>query len=178
MCEFSRPALFLHPPCHKSKSPWLFALHLRSEGLYCTLAFREMHSFFVFYSIPEIFIFTQNQTLNGFSFGTILKVARAVRMANFVLSGSLKVNVSNPDLCTRVKISDMWTKQGALLASPLQGKLCEMQFLLVKTREKESRAWEGRVAPLRREGLSPEEAILVTSACPPPHSSLTNVKKR
>lgn len=40
--------------------------------------------------------------------------------------------------------------------------------------------WEKKccVAPLHREGLFPEEAILATLCQPPPHSSLTNVKKR
>lgn len=41
MCDDSRRALFLHPPSHKSKSPWLFALLLRPEGFDWALVFRE-----------------------------------------------------------------------------------------------------------------------------------------
>lgn len=54
-----------------------------------------------------------------------------------VSSGSLKVNVRNRVLCTRVKsLRHVEGKEKALFFSPLQGKFCKMQFLFVKMREK------------------------------------------
>lgn len=73
---------------------------------------------------------------------------------------SLKVNVSNPDLCTRVKS----------LTHGQSRRLCSTRLFRensVKCSCYLSR-WEKKccVAPLHREGLFPEEAILVTSANP------------
>jgi len=73
----------------------------------------------------------------------------------------------------------MWTKLGALLASPLQGKFLEMQFLFVKMKVIESRALEGCLPPAPSTEKASHEEAITGDLCPPPsHSSLTNVKKK
>lgn len=147
---------------------------------YCALTFREITNFFPPSNLkcPRDFYFGYlcpkkvNQTYERYLIWHHMKrkcpyvwVSSVWR----VMSGSLKVNVSNlGNLCTRVKkVSDMWTKCEALLTSPLQGKNS------VKCSFKSSR-WEikCRITHPPPPPLQREEAILATSADPPLHTPL------
>lgn len=172
MCEFSQRALFLHPPpqsqSHLGCLPYLCTHKVFNRAL----AFREIHRLFFSHFITEMFyVHTKVQpNLERFPQPFLIRHhIKALGTAVAVLSGSLRVNVSNPDLCTRVK-SLLTCGQSRRRCSPhlFRENSVKCSSYLLRGERKGIQSFRGLCCPLQREGLFPEEAILVTSVPPTP----------
>lgn len=160
--------LVFAPTLSQIKVTLVVCLTFVLRGFLLCISLQRNHNFFSNLKHPRDFFFViyapkVNQTMSNFLIWHHIK--ESVHMFESGRSNTWCLDLWRLMwvilICAQeLKVSDMWRKYEALLTSPLQGKLCEMQFLIVKMRDKVL------CCPLCREGLFPEEAILVTSANP------------